>query len=63
VISCKNVSGSFDENEFARIDMSNAHIENVTKKIILSAQPLSVEMLRIIEKGGILNLIKELAEE
>jgi 3-isopropylmalate/(R)-2-methylmalate dehydratase small subunit len=63
VISCKNVSSSFDDNDCARVNLPDARIENITKKKMLTAQSLSEEMLRIIEKGGILNLLKEMPGE
>lgn len=59
VISCRDVSSRFDNHDHASINLSEALIENVTKKTMTAGDPLSDEMLRIIEKGGILNLLKE----
>jgi 3-isopropylmalate/(R)-2-methylmalate dehydratase small subunit len=59
VITSPDASNCFDEGEHARINLPEAWIENTTKGIKASANPLPDEVLRIIEKGGILNLLKE----
>jgi len=63
VISCPDAASCFDGGNRARVDLLGAHVQNMTKGIALSAKPLPEEILRIIEKGGILNLIKESPEE
>jgi len=54
---------SFRDGEQAIINLPEARIENTTKGIVASARPLPAEVLRIIEKGGILNLLKEEMQE
>ncbi|HQG31760.1 MAG TPA: 3-isopropylmalate dehydratase [Deltaproteobacteria bacterium] len=62
VISCGDVSSRFQDHDHASVNLSKALIENTTRKTVTAANPLSEEMLRIIEKGGILNLLKEAKE-
>lgn len=58
-IACKGVSAAFDEGDIIEIDLSTGLIVNVTKNKSLQAQPMPPEMLKIIEKGGILEVLKE----
>ena len=59
VITSPDAFNCFGEGEHARINLPEAWIENTTKGIRASANPLPDEVLRIIKKGGILNLLKE----
>lgn len=62
VITSQDAFIHFDEGEHAEINLVDARIENTTKGVKISANPLSDEIYRIIEKGGILNLLKEIQE-
>lgn len=59
VISCNDTPNRFEAHDHVSIDLPGALIENTTRKTVTAANPLSEEMLRIIEKGGILNLLKD----
>lgn len=62
VISCRDVSSMFEDHDHASINLPEAMIENTTRETVTAANPLSEEMIRIIERGGILNLLKEAKE-
>jgi 3-isopropylmalate/(R)-2-methylmalate dehydratase small subunit len=59
VITSPDAFGCFSEGEHAQINLPEARIENTTKSIMVSANKLTDEVLRIIAKGGILNVLKE----
>jgi len=59
IISCTGVSDAFEDGDIARIDIPKASVENRTKKQSLTAENLSDEMISILNKGGILELLKE----
>ncbi|HOE17048.1 MAG TPA: 3-isopropylmalate dehydratase [Syntrophorhabdaceae bacterium] len=60
VITSHTAFGSFSEGERALVNFVQARIENTTLRTMTSADPLPDEVLSIIEKGGILNLLKEI---
>lgn len=60
VMICKGVSGSFEDGDTARIDPGEARVENVTRGGSLAAEPLSDDMLLILDAGGILNVLKSM---
>jgi 3-isopropylmalate/(R)-2-methylmalate dehydratase small subunit len=62
VITSHDAFACFSEGDHAKINLIEACIENTTNGIKISANPLSDEIYRIIEKGGILNLLKEMQE-
>ncbi len=59
VLTCENVSVAFSEGDTARVDVENATIENVTSGAAMNGEALSPEMLEILSRGGILELLKE----
>lgn len=63
VISCPNVSKAFDNGDEAEVDIENAEVRNITKGITLKAIPLSEDIKKVILKGGVVPLLRELAEE
>ncbi|MBS7247326.1 MAG: 3-isopropylmalate dehydratase [Candidatus Jordarchaeales archaeon] len=63
VISCSKVAEAFDNGDEAEVDIEKAEIRNITKGITLKATPLSEDIKNVILKGGIIPLLKELAEE
>lgn len=62
IISSRDASNSFDEHNKASVNLNKALIENITKRSVINANPLSEEMLEIIEKGGIMKLLKEMED-
>nr|MDO8061597.1 3-isopropylmalate dehydratase small subunit [Candidatus Freyrarchaeum guaymaensis] len=63
VISCPNVAEAFDNGDEAEVDIEKAEVRNLTKNVTLKATPLSEDIKKVILKGGIVPLLKELAEE
>jgi len=53
-----DISGNFEEGDTAAIDLPAAQLINRTKGTSFKATPLSPDMLDIIQRGGILELIK-----
>lgn len=59
VVICKNVSALFEKGHAVEISFSDARIKNVTMGESLKGESLSDEMRMILEKGGILEYLKE----
>jgi 3-isopropylmalate/(R)-2-methylmalate dehydratase small subunit len=63
ILECPKVSEAFEEGDTLELDLEKARVENPNKKIILKGKPLSPDMLKVLEKGGITPLLKEMAQE
>lgn len=63
VVICRDASNNFAEGEQACVNLDKALIENTTKGIKLSAVPLHDEIIAIINKGGIVGLLKEMQSD
>lgn len=61
-ISCSNVTKYFTEGDIALVRLAEALVENKTRNISRPAEPLSDEMINILNKGGIIELLKEMKE-
>jgi 3-isopropylmalate/(R)-2-methylmalate dehydratase small subunit len=60
VIICRDAFKSFAEGEQARVNLDKALIENTTKGVTVSATELHEEIMAILNKGGIVGLLKEM---
>jgi 3-isopropylmalate/(R)-2-methylmalate dehydratase small subunit len=60
ILVCPGVTTLFNEGETAELDLETAIVKNVTTKKELRGSPLSREMIEIIAKGGILEVLKEI---
>jgi 3-isopropylmalate dehydratase small subunit len=58
VVICKDVTGIFNEGERAVIEFRKAHVENLNSGAALQGELLSDEILSIVEKKGILEMLK-----
>ena len=58
-IVCPGVADAFEEGEDLELDLATARIRNVTRGVELQGQPYTPEMLSIIDRGGLLNVLKE----
>lgn len=56
---CPGVYTAFKEGEEAAIELETALVENCTRGIRLQGQPYTLQMIEIIEKGGLLGVLKE----
>lgn len=58
VMACKGVSGIFAEGERLELDFENACVKNLTTGKELKGPPLAPDLINIIRRGGILELLK-----
>lgn len=58
-IVCAGVHEAFEEGDAMVLDLNTARVENRTRGIRLQGQPYTRDMLAIIAKGGLLNVLKE----
>jgi 3-isopropylmalate/(R)-2-methylmalate dehydratase small subunit len=63
VITCPQVSSSFVDGDELKLDVTTAEVTNVTKGKKLQAQPLPMEMLEVLSKGGIVPLLKAISQK
>jgi hypothetical protein len=54
VTICKGVSDIFDEGDLLELDFEMSLVKNITQGKALSGSPLHPELLKIIQRGGIL---------
>jgi len=58
-IVCSGASGAFEEGDELELDLESAQVRNLTKGKKLQGEPLSLDMLAIMAKGGIIPALKE----
>jgi 3-isopropylmalate/(R)-2-methylmalate dehydratase small subunit len=58
-IGCPGVHDAFEEGDELELDLATARVRNLTRYVDLQGQPYTPEMLTILEKGGLLNVLKE----
>jgi 3-isopropylmalate/(R)-2-methylmalate dehydratase small subunit len=58
-VACSGVHAAFEEGDEMELDLTTARARNLTRGVELQGQPYAPEMLRILEKGGLLNVLKE----
>jgi 3-isopropylmalate/(R)-2-methylmalate dehydratase small subunit len=63
LVICKGVPGIFAEGEEARIAFREARVENVKNGSVLEGEAFSDEIIAIVEKGGILEMLKALKKQ
>jgi 3-isopropylmalate/(R)-2-methylmalate dehydratase small subunit len=61
-LACPGVTSAFEEGDEIEIELATARIRNLTKATELQGQPYTPEMLEIVEKGGLMALLKERLE-
>ncbi len=59
IIMCENISSQFETGDRIKIDLERATIENCDQGIILNATPLSPEIIKLLQEGGIISLLKK----
>jgi 3-isopropylmalate/(R)-2-methylmalate dehydratase small subunit len=59
ILPCRGVSKLFSEGDQIEVDFSNGTIRNLTTGNMINANALPESMLKILEKGGILSVLKE----
>jgi 3-isopropylmalate/(R)-2-methylmalate dehydratase small subunit len=63
ILPCPAVSRSFDEGDTLELDLEKAGVLNLTRNISLTGIALPLEMREVLEKGGIVPLLKEMFKE
>jgi len=58
-IACTGVHEAFEEGDEIELDLNTARVRNLTRSTEIQGQPYTEEMLNIIEKGGLMNVLKE----
>ncbi len=58
-IVCPGIHEAFAEGDELELDLKTARISNLTRSRTLQGQPYTSEMLHIIEKGGLMKVLKE----
>jgi len=58
-VACAGVHDAFDEGDELELDLETATVKNLSKNAVLTGQPYTPEMIHIIEKGGLMNVLKE----
>jgi 3-isopropylmalate dehydratase small subunit len=58
-IACTGVHEAFEEGDEIELDLETARVRNLTRSTEIQGQPYTEEMLNIIEKGGLMNVLKE----
>lgn len=59
ILRCDDVSSRCGQGDEITVDVVEGVIKNITRGLSLAAHPLSAEMLDIIERGGILEVLRE----
>ncbi|MBS7269600.1 MAG: 3-isopropylmalate dehydratase [Candidatus Freyarchaeota archaeon] len=62
ILVCPKVSEAFNEGDILELDLEKAIVKNTNKNITLEGIPLSPDMLKVLKKGGIQPLLKEMAK-
>jgi 3-isopropylmalate/(R)-2-methylmalate dehydratase small subunit len=56
---CPGVCEAFEEHDVMEIDLQGSRVRNLTKGTELVSKSYTADMLAIIEKGGLMNVLKE----
>ena len=57
-VVCSGVYAAFEEGDEMELDLETATVRNLNTEVTLMGRPYTKEMLKIIYKGGLLNLLK-----
>lgn len=58
-ITCPGIHEAFEEGNELELDLKTAKVRNLIRSTELQGQPYTAEMLNIIAKGGLMNVLKE----
>jgi len=59
VMACQGVSSLFKEGDQMELDFENAWVKNLTREKEIKGPALSPDLIRIVQAGGILALLKQ----
>ncbi|MBW1936558.1 MAG: LeuD/DmdB family oxidoreductase small subunit [Candidatus Freyarchaeota archaeon] len=63
ILECPKVFEAFEGGDILELDLEKAMVKNLNKNITLEGKPLSPDILKVLKKGGITPLLKEIAQE
>ena len=58
-VACPGVHEAFEEGDELELDLATARVRNLTRGTELNGRPYTPEMIHIIEKGGLMNGLKD----
>ena len=58
-LACPGVSAACEEGDELEFDIRTGVVTNVTRAIALQADPYTDEMLQIVERGGLLEVLRQ----
>lgn len=61
IVACPGVSDTFNEGDELELDLDAARVTSVNTETVLSSEPLPDEMKKVLARGGILPMLKEIA--
>lgn len=59
ILTCPEATQHFEEGDEVEVDIEKATVKNINRKELVQGVPLSKDILEILNKGGILALLKE----
>jgi 3-isopropylmalate/(R)-2-methylmalate dehydratase small subunit len=59
VLICKGVAQAFEEGDELELDFNGSRVRNLTRGKELAGNPLPPDLIRIVESGGILELLRQ----
>lgn len=62
-IVCPGVHEAFEEGDEMELDLKTSRVRNLTRATELQGHSYTADMLRIVEKGGLMNVLKERLEK
>ncbi len=58
-VVCPGITEAFDEGDELELNLKGAKVQNLTKGTSLDCVPYTQDMLAMVEKGGMMNVLKE----
>jgi 3-isopropylmalate/(R)-2-methylmalate dehydratase small subunit len=62
-IACPGVHEAFEEGDEMELDLKTSRVLNLTRSTELQGNPYTADMISIVEKGGLMNVLKERLKE
>jgi 3-isopropylmalate/(R)-2-methylmalate dehydratase small subunit len=62
-IACPGVHETFEEGDEMELNLKTSTVRNLTRSTELQGNPYTADMINIVEKGGLINVLKERLKE
>ena len=63
VLVCSGIGGKFRDGEMAEVNVATAKVRHLGTQVLILGQPLSEEMVRVLDEGGVFPLLQRIAAE